>query len=106
MKQFCEWKGENVFEYLPLTFHIRDGLSDPEYSKFEDHYYKLESELKDQKARKGMSPAKIWNTWIVKPGENTNRGSGIQFCKDIESVRDIISKAKRLANGEKRSYIV
>lgn len=31
MKQFCEWKGENVFEYLPLTFHIQEGLSDPEY---------------------------------------------------------------------------
>lgn len=38
MKQFCEWKGENVFEYLPLTFHIQDGLSDPEYLKFEEHY--------------------------------------------------------------------
>lgn len=47
MKQFCEWKGENVFDYLPITFHIQDGLSDPEYAKFEDHYYKLENEIKE-----------------------------------------------------------
>lgn len=31
MKQFCEWKGEDVFDYLPLTFHIQEGLNDPEY---------------------------------------------------------------------------
>lgn len=84
MKQFCEWKGENVFDYLPLTFHIQEGLSDPEYLKFEGHYYKLENELKEVKNRKGLSPNKVQNNWIVKPGENTNRGSGIQFCKDIE----------------------
>lgn len=53
-----------------------------------------------------MSPKKVQNNWIVKPGENTNRGSGIQFCKDIDQVKEIVSKAKRLANGEKRSYIV
>jgi len=62
--------------------------------------------LKEQKVKKGGSPKKVHNTWIVKPGENTNRGSGIQYCKDIEQVKEIVSKAKRLANGEKRSYIV
>ena len=59
MKQFCEWKGENVFEYLPLTFHIQDGLSDPEYLKFEEHYYKLENDLKEAKNKKGGSPCKV-----------------------------------------------
>lgn len=76
MKQFCEWKGENVFEYLPLTFHIQDGLSDPEYIKFEEHYFKLENDLKESKNKKGET-CKVWNNWIVKPGENTNWGSGI-----------------------------
>jgi len=50
--------------------------------------------LKEQKVKKGGSPKKVHNTWIVKPGENTNRGSGIQYCKDIEQVKEIVSKAK------------
>jgi hypothetical protein len=42
--------------------------------------------------------------WIVKPGENTNRGCGIQVCKDLPAIRDIISNTN--VNGQKRSYIV
>ena len=30
------------------------------------------------------------NVWIVKPGENTNRGTGIQVCKSISEVEQII----------------
>lgn len=29
---------ENVFDTLPLTFHIKHGHSDPEYLKFEEYY--------------------------------------------------------------------
>lgn len=30
------------------------------------------------------------NIWIVKPGEITNRGHGINVCGDLESVKTII----------------
>jgi hypothetical protein len=42
--------------------------------------------------------------WIVKPGENTNRGCGIQVCRDIQSIREIVSNTH--VNGQKRSYII
>jgi Tubulin-tyrosine ligase family len=30
------------------------------------------------------------NIWIVKPGENTNRGHGIEVCSDLNEIRNIV----------------
>lgn len=30
------------------------------------------------------------NIWIVKPGENTNRGQGIEVCSDLNEIRSIV----------------
>lgn len=38
MKEYYKRQGKDVFEYLPLTFHIKNGFNDPEYKKFV-HYY-------------------------------------------------------------------
>jgi hypothetical protein len=48
-------RGEKIWEKLPETFHIKDGLNDEEYILF-----------------KGQFEAN--SVWIVKPGENSNRG--------------------------------
>lgn len=42
--------------------------------------------------------------WIVKPGENTNRGCGIQVCRDLSQIKSIVSN--QIINGKKRSYII
>ena len=34
MKAYFESIGEDPFNYLPLTFHIRNGLDDPEFNHF------------------------------------------------------------------------
>lgn len=46
---------------IPLTFHVK-SQSDPEYSRFEKVF---NSQKHNQ------------NIWIIKPGENSNRGVGI-----------------------------
>jgi hypothetical protein len=33
---------------------------------------------------------KYRNIWIVKPGENTNRGQGIEVCSDLNEIRGIV----------------
>jgi hypothetical protein len=38
-----------------------------------------DQKIKDIKARY----PEVRNIWIVKPGENTNRGNGIEVCSDI-----------------------
>ena len=52
---------ENVFNFLPLTFHIENGLEDDVYLKFLRHYYQRSKEI-----RRNNEAAE--NIWIVKPG--------------------------------------
>ena len=42
--------------------------------------------------------------WIVKPGENTNRGCGIQVSRDLNHIRSLVQTQQ--VNGHKRSYII
>ena len=60
LRRYYEVTQRNPFEYLPLTFHVRNGTIDNEYLKFE-------AEFQQNKIYKSNK-----NIWIVKPGENTN----------------------------------
>jgi tubulin--tyrosine ligase len=60
----------NVFDTLPLTFNIKMGHDDPEFIKFTRYYEEEKAKCKINKFRK--------NIWIIKPGENSNRGNGIK----------------------------
>jgi tubulin--tyrosine ligase len=62
LREYYRWKGRCVFKdkVFPVTFHIKTGTNDPEY-------YKLVQCIRDL-------PKSVW---IVKPGENSNRGVGI-----------------------------
>lgn len=77
MREYYSARGEQVFDYLPLTFHIKNGLEDDQYLHFLQHYYAI---AKENKVGKGQYPH---NAWIVKPGENTNRGNGIIVCLEL-----------------------
>jgi len=79
MKMYYESQQKNVFDYLPLTFHIQEGINDPEYKKF------LQSFNKNLNFSKSNQ-----NIWIVKPGELSNRGTGINIIQDINSLNDIL----------------
>lgn len=67
MKNYYEALNEDVFDYLPLTFHLKEGLKDPEFLKFKTKYQELQ-ELQKKNSK---------NIWIIKPGENSNQGHGI-----------------------------
>ena len=41
MSDYYSKKGDDVFNYLPLTFHICNGLEDEKYFKFLNYYYAL-----------------------------------------------------------------
>ena len=42
--------------------------------------------------------------WIVKPGENTNRGFGITVCREISEIKKLMSN--NMVNGKKRTFII
>ena len=52
MKNYYEALEEDVFDYLPLTFHVKAGLEDPEFTKFKNKYHQLEEDIKNRKAIK------------------------------------------------------
>ena len=35
------------------------------------------------------------NSWIIKPGENTNRGTGIDVCKSMQEVKSVVGRATK-----------
>lgn len=74
-------------ENIPLTFLIKKDHTDPSFAEFLS-YANFDSTSSDQ------------NYWIIKPGENSNRGSGIQVCDSIEQLKSYISSSKR------KSYII
>ena len=88
MRTYCEVSGKDLFSIIPLTFNITSE-SDPEYSEFLHQFELNESKKPETK-----------NVWIVKPGENTNRGNGITVCDTLESINEIIKPV------ENKTYII
>lgn len=39
MTQFYESVGKKVFDFLPLSFHVKKGINDEEYSQFLKRFY-------------------------------------------------------------------
>jgi len=112
MKSYYEAMKENVFDYLPLTFHVRKGFEDKEYQKFLEYYNNREVEIQEQEkllqenkeAKKTVK--KLRNLWIVKPGENTNRGIGIHVCNELSQINEIIATTEGNSNEKKRTYLI
>jgi len=68
----------DISKTIPLTFHIKKGETDEEYAKFLKAY----NEYKESQDMK--------NIWIIKPGENTNRGNGIKIASTLTEVSNNI----------------
>ena len=81
-------QGYDPFEVaIPLTFNVKTpSNSDPEYIKF-------------TKAYKECERKKETNIWIIKPGENSNRGTGIQVANSLTEVRQIVHSMASSAGG-------
>jgi hypothetical protein len=80
---------KDISKALPLTFHIAQGVADSNYAAWEKCY----NEILTSKGKKSV--------WIIKPGENSNRGNGIEVSDSVEEIRSIISN-----NQKGRSWIV
>jgi len=107
MKAYYTSIGQNVAKYLPLTFHVKNGFEDEEFQRFLECYKEREREIQEQETaeEKGKNNnKKARNLWIVKPGENTNKGKGISLMNDLEEIKEFISSGK--ANKESRTYLI
>ena len=46
LKNYFEAMEQDLFNVVPLTFHVKNGLQDPEFTKFKQYYVKCEEECK------------------------------------------------------------
>ena len=123
--------GDNPFDHVPTTFHIKDGVRDPQYKAFLAYYQRKKERMRSSKGdatkgKKGSTTepkeekgddkgpgefgryASVFakNIWIVKPGECSNRGHGISVCNDLSQINSVINSAKMQKNGRPHTYIV
>jgi hypothetical protein len=42
MSNYCQQQNRDVFEVLPLTFHISKGIEDSEWKRFQSVFQQLE----------------------------------------------------------------
>ena len=83
MKSYYESLGEDPFNILPLTFHVKGGSEDPEFQNFKKHF----DEQKEIWEKNNLSN----NVWIIKPGENSNRGGGISVSNNLEEIKELLN---------------
>lgn len=85
--------GINPFEVaIPLTFNVKTPhTGDAEYNRF-------------TRAYKQFQQQKDANIWIIKPGENSNRGTGIQVANSLGEIRNIIQQLSS-KNGNRTSIV-
>lgn len=85
LKNYYAAVNEDVFDNIPLTFHIVNGEEDPEFKGFVGRFFAEEAER---------------HIWIIKPGENTNRGNGISICKSLEKIKIELQNNSSSENGQ------
>ncbi|EGR29568.1 tubulin-tyrosine ligase family protein, putative [Ichthyophthirius multifiliis] len=76
LKKFYSLKQENPFDFIPLSFCIKNGQKKNEFQSFQKYF----------NTQKGK------NIWIVKPGESSNKGNGIKISQKLEEIEKIIGK--------------
>lgn len=112
--QYYESIGEDPFKTIPITFHITEGTTDAQFTKFKHHFDEIEQTITKAKSEqvqreKGSETSSEEeeeeedtslipdNVWIIKPGEYTNRGTGINVSRSLNEITSIVSgcRAKR-----------
>jgi hypothetical protein len=83
LSAYYRHQGLDPFDFIPITFHVRKGLEDPTFLAFQ-RYYHQQAKL----IRRGESARH--NFWIMKPGENSNRGNGIKLCFKLPEIKAIV----------------
>ena len=114
LRRYYELIGKNPFDFIPLTFHIQKGSDDKEYRKFvkfyrqreDDIYKQLEYMEDDDYGKSKPKIKKLRNIWIVKPGEVSNRGTGITVCDDYNDIKKLVCSKEKHRNGSDKTFIV
>ncbi|CDW91004.1 tubulin-tyrosine ligase family protein [Stylonychia lemnae] len=86
MKQFYKSQDRDYRKIMPWTFKIelyeKNILQNKQFIKFKKSFLDQESQNPQN------------NLWILKPGENSNRGKGIVIMKDLKDILTFIEEQR------------
>ena len=97
MVAFYNSMNKDPFKYIPLSFHISKGTKDPNFIRFISKFNSIQSLLSSDKL--------LNNCWIIKPGEDTNRGNGISLSSSIVEISLKVNE-KIIKRSSERTYII
>lgn len=72
---------------MPLTFRM--NIDKKAGTNGNAGYQKFTKAFDELQEKEGQS------VWIVKPGENSNRGRGIQIFEDLDQIREFVENTTR-----------
>lgn len=87
------------FTVIPMTFHIKSGLQDEKFLEFQRYYHQRKRQIRRNNEFHN-------NLWIIKPGENSNRGFGIKLCLNLDQIKSIIKIRQKWPDGSDKTYII
>ena len=103
MSLYYKHQNDYVFNHLPCTYHVQAGLEDEQFLRFLRFYYQRGKDIRNETPK---SEKMEENVWIVKPGENSNRGMGIRVCKTLEDIKAIVKQKEKNMDGSDRTFII
>jgi hypothetical protein len=85
LQDYYSSQGRCVFKekVFPVTFHIKDGVNDPQFMKLSLCFDEFPNSV-----------------WILKPGENSNRGTGIQVAQGLKEIEARVIEANALCGRD------
>lgn len=83
---------------MPLTYRINIDMSKGSVSQNQS-YQRFAQAYMETKRNEGDK------IWIVKPGENSNRGKGIHIFDDINQIREFVESTAR-ENDNKTKFVI
>jgi tubulin--tyrosine ligase len=51
MKEYFDMQGLNVFNVMPMTFHVR-GIDDPEFTRFMEYYFIKQNHVQEHEEKR------------------------------------------------------
>jgi tubulin--tyrosine ligase len=88
---------KDPFDYLPVTYVVEKGLGDKNFKEFLNKFTESSAESQYSIALEEASPMffgrKLKGTWIIKPGENSNRGYGIFVTNSLSEIKKRIEES-------------
>ncbi|CAD8072953.1 unnamed protein product [Paramecium primaurelia] len=79
LSKHCQENEIDLWTLIPLTYHIQ-GPNDQSFYLFKKKFEEVSVD------------SQFKNIWIIKPGEDSNRGQGIKVCNNINEIYQHISQ--------------